>query len=244
MSLRGFRLRRRRGATLVGLVAAGAGLLALPSCSGLSQAQSLLDQASSASQASGAVHFVDSTELGGSMTVLVGNLSAADAEESSTQGSSVFEVERVGSTLYLHGSASALENFGLSQAGADANASTWVSLVSGDPPYDEVEKSLSLEALVRRFEPVSNLRVGRLTTVGGERVDPVSGAPSSTVANGSAGSVTLFISVLTHLPVGATLELQRGGEKQTEAVAFSQWGHRLSLYPPAPSVTFLSISES
>jgi hypothetical protein len=223
---------------LGGLVAAGCGSSPPPTAS------SIIHGLPSA-LAGRSVHFVEVTKSGKDSDTLTADLSPKDASVRVVQGKAEFDLVRVGKTIYARTNApSILENqVGLSSKVADETLGKWVSIHTADAPYRKLNSDLNLVDQVGVLTPVKpGLRLGPQTNVRAVATLPVAGTPPSGTLDGGTGSMTLFVSPdAPHLPLGATVDLQTGKQREAIAAAFTRWGERVREAAPASSVTYWSV---
>lgn len=246
---------RARLGIVPGLVLAAALLAACSSApatssSSIGDPTAVLRGVPAAAQHAGSVHVVEYTTSKGFSSTLTGELNASsldDAEEHLVQGKSEFDVERVGGDVYLRGQASVIGSIlDFSTEQADAYAGKWIELTPGDYLYPKVSDTLDLAAEVKAFIPVgSDLEALPERTLRHVTVVPITGAPSSSVAQGASGSMTLFVNPATpHLPSAATLVLHDGKESVSRLVAFTHWGQPISLSRPPGAVLYRVIATT
>ena len=231
-------------AAVLALVGAGTALpAAAAGRSPQTSASKLLAQALRAASAAGSVHFVDKSSVGSQSQQLVGAISAPTAGES-LSGVAPLAVELVGGTIYVSGAASSLQRaLPISATQAQQVGNKWIMVQSGDTPYQTLAQALSLSSALASFTPTgSTARLGKTAKVGGHKVIPIEGRPSS-LTKGTSGSVALFVSAKApHLPVGGTLVLANRTQRLNEAVAYTSWGAPVTLSAPTGAVAFSSIT--
>ncbi len=212
-------------------------------------AAQLLSRAVSAADTKGSMTFSDTTRSGKTVQSLTGAISAPAAAESLTvTGQQPLQVMLVGTTAYVKAPASVLQGtLGLPAAASTANAEKWISVQSGDSAFGQLTSQLTLSAELSTYLPASHLKEGKVTELGGHKVIPVSGAPSSSVRQGAtSGQVALLVSPQApYLPLGGSLVLNRTGSPGLrEVAAFGGWGNKVVPAPPSGAVPFSSLVPS
>lgn len=193
---------------------------------------------------SGAVHVVDVTRSSAGDQVEVADLSTDASRATLTQGRHlVLELLQIGPVVYIRTGTQLLQSdLGVTAQAASAASGKWVGIESGQPPYARLANALSLSQELASFIPGGHLVTGRSRLLHGRAVVPVTGSAPSSAGRGVRGSATLFVSVDgTHLPVGASLVLERGKTRVTEEAAFTNWGVQPSAVSP-PAISYSSLA--
>lgn len=242
---------RRRVLLPVGIVVAVAAAVAIPlfavggGSSPSGSAEAVLTEALNSAQVAGSVHFVDHTSSGGQEQVIQGVISAPTAAETVSGAAVPLEVELIDGVVYVNGGAAVLSGtLGLSAADAAADAGKWISVHSGDEPFDSLTQVLVLSATLDEFTPVTHVKLGKVQDLGGHHVLPITGVPASSVTNGVAADAALLVSVAApHLPVAGTLVMATKSARLQEEAVFTNWGAKIVLQPPASAVAYSSIDN-
>lgn len=205
-------------------------------------ASHLLATALSSAQKEGSVRFIDKTTVGTSVQSLQGAISAPEASEVISGAAQPLEVELISDTVFVQGSTAALQSaLQITAAQAGPVAGKWIAVSPSDAPFQLLTGDLTIASTLDEFTPSKNLRLGKETTVGKNKVIPIVGLPAN-LAKGESGSVALLVSPKgAHLPIGGTLITAQGAQRFKEVVAFSNWGARVRLTPPAGAVAFASV---
>lgn len=198
---------------------------------------------------SGSVHFVEVTTAHGFKSTLTGDLSASstgDAEERLVQGTTELDLEKVHGDLFLRASAEVLQSkLKVSPQAAKAYAGKWVELTPGDYLFPQLSPTLDLAAEIDAFIPAGDVSAGAGRTLQHMDVVPITGTPSSTVAQGSTGVLTLFVTpAAPHLPAAASLVLHKGARTENRIVAFAHWGAPIELTAPAEATPYRIVATS
>jgi len=195
-----------------------------------------------AANRAGSMHFLDVTTSGKHQVTLIGKISAGAAEEV-VQGTESFEVLLHDATIYVRGSSAFLTSaLSLSSAEATAYAGKWISVSSGDNPYEAIAGTLTLEAELNSYLPTSPLKFGRTIKLHGHRVASVLGTAPASVT-GSGGSNALFVSATgPHYPLGGSLVVTTKNAGYRENAVFSNWGEAVTTSAPSGAVPLSSIS--
>lgn len=205
----------------------------------------VINVAEDAATTAGTVHFVDITRSGKEQEALVGTISAANAQETISNGGTPLQVMLVSSVAYVSGSADVLEgSLSLPDDAAKADAGKWISLQPSDGPFDTVVGALSISNALDSYLP-GKAHFGKVVKLHGQAALAITGVPPEDALEGAQGSLTLFVSVASpHVPVAATLVLARGKERSTEEVAYSDWGAPVHVTAPSGAIPYSSIPQS
>ncbi len=205
----------------------------------------LLSQSVEAANSKGSLTFSDTTRSGKNVEVLTGAVSAPTAAESLTEtGHGPLNVLLIGDTIYVRGDSDVLHGtLGLPLAASTANSEKWISVQSGDSAFSQLVAPLNMSTELNNYVPAGHLKKGRITTVDGHKVIPLTGAASASAAQGGAGAVALFVSTnAPYLPVGGTLVVvRRGSPGLSEVAAFSAWGSKVVANAPTGAIPFSSL---
>ena len=207
-----------------------------------SVASQLLSDALNAAQQAGSMQFVDKTTADKSVQILEGVISAPTAGET-LHSSEPLQVELISGTIYVIGSTNALQSsLQITAEQATPYAGKWIAVSSTDAPFQLLASDLTLGATIDVFTPgQGGLRMGKVRTVGGQRVIPIYGRPSNLPA-GTAGSAALFVSTIApHLPMGGTLVLKNKTGGLNEVSVFKNWGSRVQLTAPTGATPFSTV---
>jgi len=209
----------------VALGFAGASLL-LASCSSSSSpsAASLIQKSQAAVAGATALHYIDVTTIGAQSQSVTGSVSATQADvvlllDKTPQ----LEVRLVGTTIYLQTtSASVLSSdLGLSSTVAPQWTSKWISVISGDAPYNTLLNAISITAEVNPFYPTaSKATVLDSRTIKGIETTPLT---ANTTSASAAKDSTIFLNTKDLLPVAATVIAKSATATQTQEVVFQHW---------------------
>ena len=228
------------------LTCLGLAAVTSPASASPPSASQLLSQSVTAADKAGSMSFNDHTASGKLAQTLTGAISAPTAAETlTTTGMPGLQVMLVGSTIYVQAGASVLQGtLGLPAAASTANAGKWISVQPGDSAFSQLSGQLTLASELNTYIPATSLRRGKLTTVAGHRVIPITGRPASTKSNkGQSVSVALYLSPKApYLPLGGSLvSAQKGTAGVKEIAVFSNWGKTVVLTAPAGAVPFSSL---
>jgi hypothetical protein len=190
--------------------------------------------------------FVDKDGSGSQARLLVGQTGTVSADQSLSGSGVALEVRLTRGTVYVRGGATTLEGvLGLSATTATARSGQWLSVTAGDKGYRQIVATLKPAAELDGFVPQAPLALGAATTLHGFSVVPVSGtAPASAATGALQAKATMFVSNRApYLPVGATLTgTDVHGRKQSEEVAFSDWGGQARPKAPTGAVSVASLT--
>lgn len=188
------------------------------------------------------MQFVSNTTENKLTQTLEGVVSAPTAGET-LRSSEPLEINLIDGTIYVNGSAGALESaLQISTGQATPYAGKWISVASTDAPFQLLAQDLTLASVIDQFTPgQSGLRMGKVQTVGHQKVIPVVGRPSD-LPKGTSGSAALLVSKKApHLPVGGTLILANKTGKLSEVAVFKAWGAKVQLSTPTGATPFSTI---
>ena len=235
---------RRSYVLLILVFAFLAGACGAPSTGGLTgkSAAEVIALAQAAATREGSFHFIDQTGTGKHAQVLVGDSSATAGEQEVKGPNGDLEVRRVGSTIYVNASELVLTSaLKLDAANSAAYAGKWLSLDKSDAPYETVAKALDPSSEISPYTPVSNLTIGKVSTLRGRSVLAVSGTASSSA--GAQATATLYVSTTApYVPVGGSLVGTGSTTSNTEVVAFTAWGEKVQPEVPAGSTPYSTLA--
>jgi hypothetical protein len=228
---------------LVGLLG---GLIALSSSATAappqSSAQQLLSHALSAAQKAGSMHFVDKTTVSKTSQTLEGVVSASTAGET-LNGSTPLQVDLIGGSIYVMGSAGAIQQaLQITASQAASYAQKWIVVSTNDVPFRILAQDLTMRAAINGFMPVrAGASLGKERKLGQYHVIPVVGRPSK-LPSGTSGSVALFVSAKApHVPLGGTLVLANKKARLSEVAIFNDWGTKVSLTAPTAVTAYTTL---
>jgi hypothetical protein len=218
-------------------------------------AAAILKSVLAAVGSAGSFHYVSSSTSSSPTATRLTQVTVGDAGPSSgrqviTIGTSHFEVVVVGSTAYFKGDAVATSaSLGLSAALARTYAGRWISLVSGDQPYQSVYAAVTASSAIAdniTFTPRSELAAAK---IGGTDVIGLRGGLTPIDGQAAKGIATLYVTAgRRHLPV-RYVEKGTVGSGPSRAtlnfqIAFSAWGNPVSVPAPTGVVPFSSLGAS
>jgi hypothetical protein len=203
----------------------------------------ILHEALNEAQSQGAAHVEDVTRSGSSVVTMVGDLSGDASQERLAEGPLVaLQVVSIGNNVvYIKGGQYAMQgDLGLSAKTAASVQGHWVGVIKGEAPYNRIAESLSLADEVQHFLPTtSSATVGRVTTIRGHKVVPVTGLPPASVRGKARGRSTLFVSASSpHVPVAGYVILEKGRLRSNEVAAFTKWGVPPTLTSPSGALAY------
>lgn len=209
-----------------------AGLLAvgLAGCSGGSRpapprsAGALLSDAKHALAAARTVRLTGSITQGGQrLTLDVRLVGATGGIGTVAFGGVVFDVERIGSVLYLRGDAAAYRRLGGATAAA-ALAGKWIKAPASSPGLGSFTAVTTLSTLEQVLVPTARLSRTRPTTIHGQRVIGV--------ADGTDGTVLYVAATGPAYPV----RLRKTTGSATGTIDFIDYNQQVSLTAPAAAI--------
>lgn len=218
-------------------------------------ATSLLRSSLAAAEAAGSFHYVStstsSTSTSSSLTQqTVGDAGSTEGTQVITISGDTFYVDVVGSTAYFEGDASAMVSIlGVPVSVAEDYAGKWISLVSGDAPYQSVEIAVTTSSALDQ-----NVTFAPKRELGSSRIDGTTGVglqgPMTPVDGQAAhGTATLYVAATgRHLPLryleSGTVGSGSNASKLKFSITFSGWGENVSVPVPAGAVPFSSLGAS
>ena len=234
----------------VGLGVSGSGAAVNDRRASTALLKSVLD----AVNAEGAFHYVSSSTSSSSSStatkltqLTVGDAGTTSGRQAITIGTSHFEVVVVGSTAYFRGDAVGTSaSLGLSASAARAFAGHWISLVSGDAPYQSVYAAVTAGSAIAdniTFTPRTELSTSR---VAGRRVIGLKGPLTPIDGQPARGTATLYVTAARpHLPVRYVEKgtVGSGSSRSTLSfeISFSGWGTPVAVGAPSGAVPFASL---
>jgi hypothetical protein len=202
----------------------------------------LLNAALNAANQSGSVRFTDKTTVGKHEQLVQGALSAPTAGETLSGNSAPLQVQLIGGNIYVTGNAIALESaLEITATQATPAAGKWILVKTTDAPFQDLAGTLTMASTLDEFTPTSKLHAGKVRTVAGVKVIPITGTPGS-LAKGTAGNASLLVRAnAPHLPVGGTLVLASKSSSLHEVAVFTNWGATVQLTPPPSPLSFSTV---
>ena len=171
-----------------------------------------------------------------------GAISAPSASETLSGNGAPLQVELVDGNIYVTGNAIALESaLEITATQATPAANKWILVKPTDAPFQDVAGTLTVSSTLDEFTPKGKLHLGREQKVHGTKVIPITGTPSS-LSKGTVGNASLLVRATSpHLPVAGTLVLASKSGRLNEVAAFTEWGAKVSLSPPADPLPFTTV---
>jgi hypothetical protein len=207
-----------------------------------SAAAQLLSDALNAAQKAGSMQFVDKTTSNKSTQILEGVISAPTAGET-LHSTEPLQINLINGLIYVYGSAGAIEAaLQITVSQATPYADKWIVVHPSDAPFQLLAQDLTLAATIDDFTPGQRgLSMGKVQTVGHQKVIPVVGPPSD-LPSGTSGSAALLVSTKApHLPLGGTLILANKTGRLSEIAVFKAWGARVQLTAPTGTTAFSTV---
>jgi hypothetical protein len=239
-----------RVTALVGtLVLVGAVVLPVVILTGLgssSQASALYTKSMQAAANSAGFHYASSWTGGGQPSLTFsGDAGQEDGSqvdnEPSAFGNEQFDlVLAADQTVYFEGNAAALEDqLGVPASAAPALAGAWISLSTGDGPYDEEQDGLTVPSEIGIPGFVATA-TGQVTGADGAQLTRITGTvpASDGIPN---GSVQLDIASSSDLPTSIVVSYSDGS---VETISYSQWGTAPSVPVPTGAVAWSTLTTS
>jgi hypothetical protein len=209
-------------------------------------ADQVLSLAVTAARGSGGFHFVDRDGSGTQVQLLVGDTGAVTAQQTLSGGGAALDIRLVHDTVYVRAGSETLESVvGLSATNAADESGKWLSVTRRGNGYGTIVATLKPDAELDSYIPQAPLALGAATTLHGIPVLPVTGTAPPTAATGALNArATLFVSTRApYLPVGGTLTgTDVHGRKQSEVVAFTNWGEQARPAVPTGAVAVASLT--
>jgi hypothetical protein len=201
----------------------------------------LLSDSLNAAQSAGSMQVVVKTTENKSTQLLNGVVSAPTAGET-LQGTDPLEIDLIGGSIYVQGSADALEQaLQITAAQAAPYSDKWIVVQPNDAPFQLLAQDMTLGATLNQFAPQNGIRLAKAQTVGHQKVIPVVGRPSN-LPKGTSGSAALLVSAKApHLPVGGSLILVNKTGRLSEIAVFKAWGAKVQLTTPAGATEFSTV---
>lgn len=217
-------------------------------------AAALLRSVLASANTAGGFHYVSSStqsSASSSLTqVTVGDAGASSGRQEITIGASHFTVLVVGPTAYFEGDAVATSaTLGLPAATATRYAGKWISLGSGDAPYQSVYVAVTTSSALH-----DNITLSPRSQVSGRKYDgsdviAITGGITPIQGQPAKGTATLYVTASRpHLPVAYVEKGTIGGGSSRTTldltIRFSTWGRQVSEVAPSGAVPFSSLGPS
>jgi hypothetical protein len=219
------------------------------SASVASEAARLAAGALAAARAAGSFHYVSSSSSDRVRQLTVGDAGPSSGRQVITLNGDTFNVLVIGSTAYFQGDATAMvENLSVPASVAQAHAGQWISLVSGDDPYESVYAAVTTSDALHDSITFSPRSVVATPAIAGQRATAVQGRVR--LLPGESGTVkgtgTLYLSASGHLPLRyverGTLRGSGGTVTPLDfRIDFSAWAEVVRVTVPAGAVTYASL---
>lgn len=216
-------------------------------------ATALLHSVLGAANAARGFHYVSSStqaSTSSSLTqVTVGDAGASSGRQDITIDTSHFTVLVVGPTAYFKGDAVATSaTLGLPAAAATRYAGQWISLASGDAPYQSVYAAVTTSSALHDSITLSPRREVSGTEYDGKDVIAIAGTLTPISGQPAKGTATLYVTASRpHLPVGYVEKGTVGGGSSRSSISFtmhfSAWGDVSESAPPS-AIPFASLGPS
>lgn len=217
-------------------------------------AAALLRSVLGAANAAGGFHYSSSStqsSTSSSLTqVTIGDAGTSSGRQDITIGTSHFQVLVVGATAYFNGDAVATSaTLGLPAVTATRYAGRWISLVSGDAPYQSVYAAVTTSSALHDNLSFSPRRQVAGARYGGRDAIAISGALAPVEGQPARGNATLYVTATRpHLPLGYVERgtVGGGGSRTTVSltIRFSAWGTQVPVGAPPGAVPFASLGPS
>lgn len=218
---------------------------------GRAEATRLVSGSLAAAAAAGSFHYVSSSVSAGISQLTVGDAGAVSGRQVITVAGDTFTVLVVGSTAYFQGDATAMvQNLAVPPAVAQARAGQWISLVSGDSPYESVKAAVTTSEALSDNVTFTPRTVLAQSAVAGQRVIGVRGAMHGVAGQRGSGTAILYVSAGgRHLPVryvehGTLTGTDGSTASITFTIDFSAWGEGVQVNVPPGAVAFSSLGVS
>lgn len=246
------------GLALLLVAGAGAGIAVAMGGSGSSggraAARQLLAEALAHARASGSFHYVSrsvsSSGQDKATQVTVGDAGATQGQQDITVNGDHFTVLVIGPTTYFQGDAVAMvTSLGLPGPVAQAHARQWISLVSGDAPYQSVTAAVTTSSALADNLTFRAAAVLPVSKVAGRTVQGIRGAMGPVEGQPARGTATLYVTTGSRpLPVSY---VERGtvGSVSSKgsldfSITFSAWGEPVTVAAPPGPLAFAALGAS
>ena len=209
----------------------------------------LLRSSVAAAEVAGSFHYVWSYRSSSSTSsqvdqTTVGDAGASQGQQWMTVNGDTFDVLVVGATAYFRGDASAMEsNLNVPASMADAYSRQWISLVSGEAPYQSVYAAVTTtQALEYNITFTADRKLG-FSIIDDTKVFALSGPMSAFSGQAAYGTGILYVAASgRHLPVRyveqGTLGAGPSASSVEFTITFSTWGKPVKEVTPSDTVPF------
>jgi len=202
--------------------------------------QQVLSVAIATAERFGSVHYILQTGGSSQQQTVIGDAGARQGAQTVVMGADKVEVLLIGTGAYLRGNAGGLKDvIGLPSATATQYAGKWISVQPSDSLYQGIARAVTLPDLLDEVKPSGRLASGGPETLGGHAVVGVRGG----LSGATGGTTTFWVTTAPPaVPIGVDAQTTSAGGTASEVGAFSKWGERLRLTPPAGSVPYSGLS--
>jgi len=208
----------------------------------------LLRSSVTAGKAAGAFHYESSYMSSASSSqfeqTTVGDAGASQGQQLMTVNGDTFDVLVIESTAYFRGDASAMEsNLNVPASVADVYGRKWISLVSGEAPYQSVYAAVTTgQALEYNITFTADRKLG-FSIIDDTKVFAVSGPMKATDGQAAQGTGILYMAASgRHLPVRyveqGTIGVGPSASRVDFTTTFSAWGESVKEVVPSGTVPF------
>jgi hypothetical protein len=214
--------------------------------SSAAEARALYEQAKTAAGAATGFHYVG-VATGALTQTIVGDAGQSDGRQaitfSSYDGTEQFTLFLVNSTVYFQGNLPALEDqLGVTAATAPAVVGKWISLISGNGPYTNLEEGITTSSQATQM-PLTAQSTSKATAAGGVAATRIVGIVPP--ANGlPAGTGYLEIAPATDLPIIYSSTVSEGTTVFNFSTTFSNWGTAPSVSAPSGTTAWSSLTTA
>lgn len=134
---------------------------------------------------------------------------------------------------YLFGDDKAIANyFGISTTDPQKYANQWLELTPSSSDYSTVSAAVTLQSDFQHLAMPGPLKEGNIVTIEGRKVRPISAHIPAT-SQTPAGNATLYITTSGKV---LPLEYRVSGKGVKSVTNWSQWGHKVTLTAPSPTL--------
>lgn len=211
------------------------------STSSTSAARRLYAASLAAAGRSGSFHYTSYSKSAGQTFTIVGDAGDGTGIQHLVLGGHRFTLVLVNGTVYFKGDAIVLENqLGLPASTAAANAGKWISVQSGDAPYQNLEPGISAHSAIAQVV-LTPRNVSTMRGADGTTFSRITGGLPSQNGQGT-GTASLDVSGGSQLP--RTYESTSGHSQGTSRISFSKWGEPVSESAPSGAIPYASLIGS
>jgi hypothetical protein len=196
-------------------------------------ASQLMSLAIHNAESAGWVHEVSNATRPGHTFSMVNDIGATQGRQVVVSDGAHARVLVLNGNAYLYGDNKAIANyFGLSTTDPQKYANQWLELKPSNSDYSTVSAAVTLASDFSHVSLPGSLREGRIVTIKGHKVRPISAHIAAT-SQTPASTATLYITTSGRI---LPFEYRAVAKGFTSITSWSNWGNRVTLIAPTPTL--------